>query len=503
MSSALDPFGRQLFAGGRLQEASGDAALDIVDPATLETVGRIADCRAADLDRALTEAAVAQKAWSALDAKSRAAALHAVADSIERSDHQELCDWMVREMGKPWPEAQGEMANVAPVFRYYAELQREDAGQVAGPIQPGTFQFSRPEPYGVSLHIVPYNFPILLFSWGAAASLAAGNAVVLKPSELTTLCSLAFMEHFEALPPGLVSCLPGGPETAKHLIASTDTHVVAFTGSVETGRQVAVACAERLKPCVIEAGGNDALIVTGSVPVEISAAGSVTACFHLSGQICTSAERVFVLDEVHDAFLAEFVAQTRKLRIGNGFGRHEIGPLATERQRDKVAALIEAAVASGAKIECGGRVPPAHNVGWYYEPTVLSGVTPEMAIMQTEVFGPVASVCRVRDLEQGIALANASDYGLGASVFTTDHTAETMRAVRGLEAGMVWINNPLVDNDALPFGGVKRSGIGRLLGREGLNAFRQTKFVTLDAEPIRHDWWYPYPDGVFHRDGKD
>ena len=497
MGTAFDPFGRQLYAGGGLRSAAGDGGLDVVNPATLETVGRIADCQPDEIAGVLAEARAAQRAWAALDAKARSVALHRVADSIERSDHRELCEWMTREMGKPYPEAQGELANVAPVYRYYAELQREDAGQVAGPIQPGTLQFSRPEPYGVSLHIVPYNFPILLFSWGAAASLAAGNAVVLKPSELTSLCSLAFMKHFDSLPPGLVSCLPGGPGTGAALIESPDTRVVAFTGSVETGRRVAVACAERLKPCIVEAGGNDAMIVTPSVPVEVSAAGAVTACFHLSGQICTSAERLFVLDEIHDAFVAEFVAQTRHLRIGEGFGKHEIGPLATERQRDKVAGLVEAALADGATLACGGRVPPAHNTGWYYEPTILTGVTPEMAIMQGEVFGPVASICRVPDLEQAIALANRSDYGLGATIFTTE-TGEAMRAVRELEAGLVWVNNPLVDNDALPFGGMKRSGIGRLLGRQGLEAFRQSKFVTLDAEPIRHDWWYPYPDEVFH-----
>lgn len=497
MSDALEPFGRQVFSDGRLRPSAGEAGLDVVDPATLETVGRIADCGADEIDRVLAEARAAQRDWAALDAKARAAALHGVADSIERGDPRELCEWMTREMGKPYPEALGELANVAPVYRYYAELQRDDAGQVAGPIQPGTFQFSRPEPYGVSLHIVPYNFPILLFSWGAAASLAAGNAVVLKPSELTTLCSLAFMRHFESLPPGLVSCLPGGAETGARLIASPDSHVVAFTGSVETGRRVAVACAERLKPCVIEAGGNDALIVTGSVPVEVSAAGAVTACFHLSGQVCTSAERVFVLDEVHDGFVAELVAQTRRLRVGDGFGRHEIGPLATAAQRDKVAGLVEAALSDGATLACGGRVPPERNVGWYYEPTVLTGVTPEMAIMRTEVFGPVAAVCRVRDLDEAIALANRSDYGLGASIFTTE-TGEAMRAVHALEAGLVWVNNPLVDNDALPFGGMKRSGLGRLLGRQGLEAFRQTKFVTFDAEPVRHDWWYPYPDEAFH-----
>jgi acyl-CoA reductase-like NAD-dependent aldehyde dehydrogenase len=494
----FDPFGRQIFTDGGFAASEDGGALEVVDPATLETVGRIADSGPADIARVLASAGAAQRTWAGLDAKARAAALHQVAESIEKADPEGVCAWTTREMGKPYPEAVGELANVPTVFRYYAELARHDAGQIAGPIQPTTFQFHVYEPYGVSVHIVPYNFPIILFAWAAAASLAAGNAVVLKPSELTTLCSLKFMEHFTCLPAGLVSCLPGGPAVGQALVEAEDTHVVAFTGSVAVGRQVAEACGRQMKPCVIEAGGNDPMIVTASVPVEVSAAGAVCAAFHLAGQICTSAERLFVLDEVHDAFVEEFVTQARALRVGNGFEKSEIGPLATQRQRDKVAGLVEGAVAQGARVACGGRVPPERNVGWFYEPTVLTEVSPDMAIMQAELFGPAAPVCRVKDLDEAIGLANRSDYGLGATIFTT-RTDEAMRAAKELQAGMVWINNPLVDNDALPFGGRKSSGLGRVLGRQGLDAFRQTKYVTLDPAPIRHDWWYPHPDETFYK----
>ena len=195
--------------------------------------------------RRSTAAANAQKPWKALDAKSRAKHLHGVANAIEAADFTRCAELMVREMGKPYPEAIGEIANCAPIFRYYAEMARDEAGKIAGTTQAGSFQYARYEPYGVSVHIMPYNFPILLMCWTVAASLAAGNACIIKPAEATTLSTLDYMQVFRSLPAGLVSCLPGGAETGRALVESDRTHAVAFTGSVAAGRRVAVACAER------------------------------------------------------------------------------------------------------------------------------------------------------------------------------------------------------------------------------------------------------------------
>ncbi len=472
----------------------------VIDPATLETVGVIAAATEAEIDGVLTAAAKAQKEWKALDAKSRAKHLHTVANAIEAADFTGCAELMVREMGKPYPEAIGEIANCAPIFRYYAEMARDEAGKIAGTTQAGSFQYARYEPYGVSVHIMPYNFPILLMCWTVAASLAGGNACIIKPAEATTLSTLDYMTVFRSLPEGLVSCLPGGAETGKALVESDRTHAVAFTGSVAAGRRVAVACAERTKPCVIEAGGSDPLIVSAHAPLEVAAAGSVTAAFHLSGQVCTSAERFFVVDSVHDRFVELFAEKTRNLRIGNGMDETEIGPLVSEAARAKVMRLVDDAVAHGAKAVTGGRVPPEHNVGWFYEPTILTGVTPDMAICREECFGPVAAICRVADFDEAIRLANDSPFGLGASIFTTD-LAEAHEAAERLEAGMVWVNNPLIDNDALPFGGWKASGIGRELGRQGLDAFRRSKMVIIDHKPVVQDWWYPYPDAWFRKAG--
>ncbi len=494
----FDPNGRLIFHGGRYRTAAGDGVLTPVDPASGDVVGQVAITETGEIDAILDAVNAAQKNWAAIDEKSRATMLHRIADRIENTDFEDVALQMVREVGKPYPEATGELANVAPIFRYYAEMARDSGGILPGTTQAGSHQFARYFPYGTSVHIVPFNFPILLMCWSVAASLAAGNGCVIKPSELTSLTTLRFMKHFAGLlPDGLIACVTGTGEAAQHLIKSAKTHVVTFTGGVETGRKVAVSCAEALKPCVIEAGGSDPLIVTEHAPLDVAIHGSVTAAFHMSGQVCTSAERFFVHDAVHDRFVEGFVDATRKLRIGSGLDVAEIGPLVNETARDKVIRLVDEAKDAGATVECGGRVPSDFNAGWYYEPTILTGCTPDMEIMQTEVFGPVASVCKVSNLDEALTLASDTPFGLGASIFT-ESLEEAHRAYERLEAGMVWVNNPLIDNDAIPFGGWKHSGMGRNLGRHGIDAFRQTKMGIMDWKPAVQDWWYPYPDDWFH-----
>jgi len=476
--------------------ASQGAAHDVIDPATLETVGARAAVTADECDSVLDRVNAAQRKWARTDAKTRAATLHRLANRIEAHDMTDCAILMSREMGKPYPEAIGEVANCAPIFRYYAEMARDEAGKVAGTTQIGSLQFARYEPLGVSAHIMPFNFPILLMCWTVAASLAAGNGAIIKPAEATTLSTLEFMKVFDDMPADLIACLPGGVEVGKALVDSPKTHAVAFTGSVKAGQAVAEAAARRLKPAVIEAGGSDPMVISAHAPIAIAAAGAVTGAFHMSGQVCTSTERMYVVDSVHDAFIEAFVAETKRLRIGNGLKKSEIGPLVSEAARARVMQLVDDAVAAGAKVECGGRVPEGLETGWFYEPTILTNCTPDMAIQRQEVFGPVVSVVRVSDFDTAIAMANDSEFGLGASIFTTD-LAEAHEATERLEAGMVWVNNPMIDNDALPFGGWKSSGIGRELGRMGLDTFRRTKMVIMDHQPVRHDWWYPYDDEWF------
>jgi acyl-CoA reductase-like NAD-dependent aldehyde dehydrogenase len=457
----------------------------------------VAQCTPEEVQAVVAAANEAQAAWQVQDSKSRASLLHEVADRFEKRDLGPLAELLTREMGKPYIESLGELANVSGVFRYMAEMARDEAGHIAGTTQTGSFQYSRYEPYGVSVHIMPFNFPFLLLAWTAAASLAAGNGIIVKPAEATTLSTLAFMAFLDCLPAGLCSCVTGGGVVGQQLVDSEGTHIVAFTGSVAVGKQVNASCARQLKPCIIEAGGNDAMLVMDSVDVDFAAAAACTAAFHLSGQVCTSSERFFVHEAMHDEFVAALVARASALRVADGLGRSEIGPLVSEAGRDKVSGLVNSALAEGASLACGGFVPVEAGPGWFYAPTVLTDVTPDMEIMNGEVFGPVASICRVGGLEEALQLANDTHFGLGASLLTA-RMDEAARGIDSLQAGMVWINNPMIDNDALPFGGWKQSGLGRELGRDGLNAFRRSKMVIHDAVPRFHDWWYPYADSDFH-----
>lgn len=493
----FDPNGAMIFTDHDYRKTRSAGVMDVINPADLGVEGRIALCDSDEVEAVIARACAAQRDWARTNEKTRAGLLHKVADSIENGDFHDVARLMVLEQGKPYPEATGELANCAPIFRYYAELARDQGGVMPGTTEEGSFQFARFFPYGVTAHIVPFNFPIIIMCWTVAASLAAGNACVVKPSEITSLSTLRFMEHFRCLPKGLVNCVTGRGETGAALVASPNVHAVAFTGSVETGRKIAVACAEQMKPAIIEAGGSDPMIISEHAPLDVAVPGSVMSAFHLSGQICVSSERFFVHEAIHDAFVSRFVDAARKLRIGPGLEASEIGPLANEAARDKVMRLVADARDKGATVECGGRIPPERNTGWYYEPTVLTGVSDDMAVMNEETFGPVASVCKVSSFDEALERANASRFGLGASIFTT-RMDEAMTAYETLEAGMVWVNNPLIDNDAVPFGGWKMSGIGREMGRQGLDAFRQSKMGVIDARPTVKEWWYPYPDDWFY-----
>ena len=408
---------------------------------------------------------------------------------------------MVREMGKPYPEAIGEIANCAAVFRYYAEMARDEAGKIAGTTQAGSFQYARYEPYGVCVHIMPYNFPILLMCWTVAASLAAGNACIIKPAEATTLSTLEYMKVFRSLPEGLVSCLPGGAATAQALIASDRTHAVAFTGSVAAGRAVAVACAERMKPCVIEAGGSDPMIVTAHAPLEVAAAGAVTAAFHLSGP-GLHLGRALLRGRRGARPLRRRCSPRRRARSASATAstRPRSARWSAKRRAPRSCGSSTTRIAHGAIAVTGGRVPPAAQCRLVLRADHPHRRHARHGDLREECFGPVAAICRVTDFDEAIRLANDSPFGLGASVFTTD-LAEAMEAAERLEAGMVWVNNPLIDNDALPFGGWKASGLGRELGRQGLDAFRRSKMVVIDHKPTIQDWWYPYPDSWFRASG--
>ena len=471
--------------------AGEGASEPVIDPATGQATGHFNHATALEIERAIKASQQSQRHWWQQSALERAEALHRVADQLIAISAG-LGECLTREMGKPFRESNWEGSASAGAFRYYAELARHDQGRIAGPAIAGQLHMTLKEPLGTVVAIVPFNYPVLLFCWQAAAALAAGNAIIVKPSELTPLTLLLLMEAFTHLPPGLVQVLNGGSALGQALVSHPHTHGIAFTGSVNAAQAVARAAAERFKPLLIEASGNDPFLVMPSACIDTAARGAAYAAFVNCGQVCTSAERFYVHEAVYEPFVAALVDQARKLRIGNGLGRVDMGPLASERGRTRVEASVAGAIAEGARLVCGGRRPPDLSAGWFYEPTVLE-VSHEHAIMHSECFGPIAPVARVSSLEEAIAKANDSDLGLGANIYTND-LQEAFAAIHGIESGIVWVNTPLNDNDAVPFGGRKLTGSGRELGAEGLEQFRRSKMVMIAPTAEADPEWFPYSD---------
>jgi len=494
--TALTEFSRlsgKLYLEGEFRSSTAGESFEVIDPATEDLLGRIPDSADGEVDEAIRAANQAQRDWAVQNGLTRAERLHEVAARM-RELRPLVAEMLTREMGKPYKETADEIEWSATAMDYYAEVGRHDCGRVVGPATDHQFHFTVKEPMGVVAIIVPFNYPLVLFCWEAAAALAAGNAVIVKPSESASLTTLKFMECFSSLPRGLVQCVTGGGRVGQRLVASGDTHMVAFTGGVETGQIVAKACAEHFKPHLIEASGNDPFIVMPSAPLDIAVRGAAFGAYLNCGQVCTSAERFYVHEAIHDRFVDKLVNEARNLRIGNGLEKVDVGPMVTRKERERFEGVIARAAEQGAKVVCGGKRPADFNKGWFYEPTVLTDVTPDMDIMNAESFGPAAPICRVGSFDEAVELANRSRYGLGATVYTTDLN-ETARAVREIVAGMVWVNAPLLDNDAGPFGGRKMSGIGRQLGAEGLDTFRHTKLAMIDPAANPQDfWWFPYAD---------
>jgi acyl-CoA reductase-like NAD-dependent aldehyde dehydrogenase len=432
---------------------------------------------------------------AATPAVERAELLHEVANRL-RARTDELAELMTKEGGKPLVENSDEVGWTAAAFDYYAELGLNFAGRVIPPIESTQLSLVLKEPLGVVGCIVPWNYPLLLLAWKAAPALAAGNTIVAKPSELTPLSTLALADCFDHLPAGAVNLLAGAGEIGEQIVGDERIDCIAFTGSVETGKRIAQRCAERIARANLELGGKDPFIVCPDVSeaIDVAAKGGAWAAFLNAGQVCTSAERFYVLEPVFDDYLQAFVDYTDSLVVGNPLDPStDVGPLVSARQRNRVAAQVDAAVEAGAQVVAGGG-NGQNGHGYFYAPTVVTGAPVETDLLREETFGPVAPLVPVRSLDEAIELANGTRYGLGCNVYTKDLDT-ILRCMREIKAGTVWFNDPLTDNDAGPFGGMKQSGLGRELGQEGLEAFQETKHVHLESRVEPKEWWYPYGSG--------
>jgi acyl-CoA reductase-like NAD-dependent aldehyde dehydrogenase len=486
--------------GGQQVRARGERRSKVIDPATEEVIGELVEATSAEVDAAVSAANTAQRQWRRVNYHRRAELLHEAAHTM-RGMRAVVAEMLTREMGKPYKESADEVIWSATATDYYAEIARHEVGKVLGPVVEQQFHFTTKDPLGVVVIILPFNYPLCLLCWQAAAALACGNAVIIKPSDLTTLTTLKFVEAFAMLPPGLVQVLAGGAQVGQQLVEHRDTHMVAFTGGIETGRWVAQSCAGAYKRSLIETSGNDPYIVMPSAPIDVAARGAAFGAYLNCGQVCAAAERFYVHAAVYDEFVARLIEYTGKVRVGNGLDAVDMGPMAAQRELQRFGRVLERARHDGIRTAVGGGRPAGLERGWFVEPTVLVDVPADAPILNDESFGPVAPVCRVANFDEAIRLANRSRYGLGATIYTRDLN-EAMRAVNELEAGMVWVNAPLLDNDAGPFGGRKQSGLGRQLGSEGLDSFRHTKLAMIDPAANPHDfWWFPYSDAEGFRGG--
>jgi succinate-semialdehyde dehydrogenase / glutarate-semialdehyde dehydrogenase len=470
--------------------------LECINPATGQRIDELTIASTADVSAAVARARGAFPAWSALSFDRRARYLLRARD-ILLDRKREVLDLMVRETGKPRSDATADVLLLSAAIGYYTAhgeeyLQDESVRSTLALNKRLRVEYS---PIGVVANISPWNYPLDLAWSPLIPALLAGNVVINKPSETTPLISLKFREILleAGVPPDVAQVLIGYGAVGATLCQEVD--FIAFTGSVATGRKVAMACAERLIPCTLELGGKDPAIVLADANLERTANGLVFGAFFNCGQTCTSVERVYVVEEVHDELVEKIVRLTQSLRQGIDTDYNvDVGSMIHPPQIDIVDRHINDAVEKGATVRTGGRRNPDFPEGHFYEPTVLTHVDHDMKIMVDETFGPIMPIMKVRDAEEAIGFANNSEYGLNASVWTGD--IKRGRAIaRRLESGNVCINDCLYNYTApeVPFGGVKHSGIGRRHGKDELRKYCNSKTVLEDIFGLaREPVWYPY-----------
>ncbi|SDY63310.1 aldehyde dehydrogenase [Herbiconiux ginsengi] len=483
------------------------ATREILNPSTGLVIQTVPEHSAADVDRAVATAVEAFEngPWPALHASERSRILLRIADEIEAST-EELYRLEALNNGRPVTETRAQLSRVPEWFRYNAGLlaaQRTAVLPSDGPY----LTYQRRAPLGVCGIITPFNHPMLILARSLSAALANGNVVVVKPSELTPLTTLALLPILAkaGVPDGVVQVVTGAAEAGRRLTEHPDIAKITLTGGTETGRSAAVATARRFARMTAELGGKTPVIVFDDVEAKEAAEGAAFSAFVAAGQSCVAGSRFLVQRGIYDEFVEHLTARAKAIRVGDPtHPETQMGPLISARQRDKVSALVESGREEGATVTAGGGVPEfgsdaatgtpdaagsdALRGGYFYEPTVLADASMDMRVAREEIFGPVAVVIPFDDEEHGIAMANDNPYGLGAGVWTRD-VARAHRVADRIKAGMVWINDHHRLEPSLPWGGIKESGIGKDAGVESFDEFSWLKTVVTRIAPDSVDWY--------------
>ncbi len=462
---------------------AGGGTLDVINPANEQVFARIAAGTAADVDKAVAAATAAGRgAWSRTTGRERAVILRSIAAAIE-AEKQTLAEIEVRDNGKPLPEALGDIADAAYCFNLYATYAEELDENQGTPIDVPDARFRttiKYMPVGVSGLIVPWNYPLLMASWKVAPAIAAGCTLVLKPSEFTSLTALELGRICQSagVPAGVVNIVTGlGSEAGAALTAHPDVRKLAFTGSVPTGIAVAAAAARDVKSVSLELGGKSPIVVFDDADIEQTVEWVMFGIFWNQGQVCSATSRLIVQSGIAPRLIERLAEEAKKIKIGDGMGEGVLlGPLVSRTQYDKVLGYLDVGKRE-ARIVCGGGRPPGFNSGYFVEPTIFADVPPNARIWNEEIFGPVLCVATFGTEDEAVTLANNSEFGLAAAVMTADQERAERVADR-FEAGVVWINCSQPNFLEPPWGGMKKSGVGRELGTWGLKNFLEIKQIT-------------------------
>jgi aldehyde dehydrogenase (NAD+) len=471
----------QLLIDGKWVDAKGGKTFATYNPATEAKIADVAEGDAADIDRAVKAARKAFESgdWPKLDARDRGRLVHRLADLVEQN-LDELAALETLDNGKPIRDARAaDLPLVIDCLRYYAGWADKLHGDTI-PIRGNHFCYTRREPVGVAGQIIPWNFPLLMVAWKWGPALAAGCTLVMKPAEQTPLTCLRLGElALEAgFPKGVINIVPGyGPTAGAALVRHPDVDKIAFTGEYRTAQIIMTEAAPTLKRLTFELGGKSPNIIFADCDLDAAVAGTEFGLFFNQGQCCCAGSRVFVEDKIHDAFVEKLVKRARARRLGDPFDTSTTqGPQVDQAQFDKILSYIDKGVDEGAQCLTGGK--RWGKKGFFIEPTVFGGVTDSMSIAREEIFGPVLSILPFRTMDEVIARANQTTYGLAAAVWTRD-VAKAHQVAHSVRAGTVWINCYDVFDAAAPFGGFKMSGIGRELGEAGLANYTELKTVTM------------------------